>query len=357
MALWVPASLRLGEMRFETLGADGSQALHTSLVQGWQWSDNVNTAGVECQTVVHGPISDVARIGDVGSTARVIGPMVDIETGAGATGVLWEGLWETLVDERHETHITRYYTGHDVGKGLASTAADYVANNKTLTEVVTEICNEFGLPIGVIPRTVTPLGQIVIRGRTAWDAIAEAVQRHHDLTGDTYRVRSDGSFISMHRQGADANFWTFRVGANVAAIRRERNLTELVNRIFVHGRVRGDNTAAPVIEVVEDLDSIRLYGPKTAREYMGSETSASEVVETARNRLAQRSKPVERLTITSFAMGGIRAGDRVRAIDEGWGFDRLYYVESIQVNVSASEATSLLTLHSDPIDPGLVVET
>ena len=357
MALWVPTVRRLSEMRFETLRADGGRVLHNNLVQGWSWSETVTTAGVESQTVLHGALETIAEVGDVGTTARISGPMVDVETGESTTGVLWEGMWETLVDERHETHLTRYYTGFDVAKLLANTTADFVSTNDTLSEVVRNVCDEYGLPVGDIPTTVTPLGQIVIRGRSAWDIILEAVQRHHDLTGDTYRVLADGTSISLRRQGADAIHWTFRVGSNVEAIRRERSVLEVVNRVWIHGRAKGDASASPVIEVVEDLESQRLYGVRQSIEYAGGETSISEAVQTARTRLNDAANPTERLTLTGLTTGGLRAGDRIRAVDEAWGFDRLYYVESVQVNVNSSEARSVLTVHSDPIDPGLVVST
>ena len=101
-------------------------------------------------------------------------------------------------------------TGQDPNWFLSSTEEDWVSLNETLSEVVMSMAAEYSIPLGDIVATETPLGQIVGRADPLWEVLAEAVQRHHNLTQDTYRIFSPRR-VAAHEAA--------RVGHRVLAFR------------------------------------------------------------------------------------------------------------------------------------------
>ena len=350
MAFFDASSLQLGDLSFQVTSADGTRVHFKELVQGFSTEDHVNTAGSKAELVLVGPIDQVSLLGDEGSSCRVEAPLE--YPGGPEVSLLWDGLWDTVTDERGEGVLTRYVTGYDLAKALADNEEDWVFQNKTLSDIVNEVAEEFELPLGTVPTTHTKLGQIIGRGESIWAILSEALQRHTFLTGDAYRILAVNGRIVMRRQGADTSFWTFEVGDSLRTARRERTISQVVNQVKVYGRTEGEERAA-VVEEVKDLSSQRLYGLKQRVVYVGGESTVEIMKKRAQYQLDNSRAPDEKMTITGLVVPGLRAGDRVRVVDPEWGVDSLYFAESVHSRWEAAATEASLTLRREAIEPGV----
>ena len=351
------SALNLGDLRFNVTEASGTKVDFKDFVQGFSVSDNVNTAGMQAQFVLSGPLDQIVQIGDEGSSCRVEAHLLDNQRGLIFRpdlhiSLLWDGLWENITDERLEGSLTRYITGFDIAKMLTDTEDDWVFQGKSLSEIVLEIGAELELPLNNIPSTTTKLGQIIGRGSSVWTIFQEAIQRHSYITGNTYRVLAEDGKITMRRQGGDHSFWTFDVGGALRTARREKSTANVINLVRIYGRAEGENRATLVDEVY-DASSARLYGLKQRVVYLGKDGSVEEVKRRAQYQLEQFRGPEERFTITGLIVPGLRAGDRVRVLDEEWGIDQLYFAESVESVWDPGDVSASLTLQKEPIEPGL----
>lgn len=344
------SALRLGDLKFQVTAADGTQVDFGDLARGFSTSDHVNTAGAQAQFVITGPIAAVVQLGDEGSSARVEAALVYPD--APEISLLWDGLWETVTDEREEGSITRYVTGFDLAKTLADNEEDWVSQNRTLSQVLGDMATEFELPLGDVPTTTTKLGQIIGRGSSLWAIMQEALQRHAYLTGDVYRLLAHEGKLELRRQGAESSYWTFEVGGSLRDVRRERTTSKVVNRVKIYGRTSGEERAS-VVEEVQDLDSQRLYGLRQRVLYVGSNVSVDGMKRRAQHTLDGSRAPDERLTITGLVVPGLRGGGRVRVVDEEWGIDTIYFAESVASSWDPSSTEAGLTLRKEPIEPGV----
>lgn len=350
------SSLDLGALQFHVTEANGNKVDFKDFVQGFSVIDNVNTAGMQAQFVLSGPLGQIIQIGDEGSSCRVEAQLAHqrglIFQDTARLSLLWDGIWENITDERMEGALTRYITGFDIAKMLADTEDDWVFQGRSLSEIILEIGSELELPLGDIPPTTTKLGQIIGRGSSVWAILQEAVQRHAHITGNVYRILADAGRITMRVQGGDRHFWTFDVGGALRMARREKSTANVINLVRIYGRAEGEDRATLVDEVY-DASSARLYGLKQRVAYMGRDAKVEEVRRRAQYNLDKFRSPSEKFTLTGLVVPGLRAGDRVRVIDEEWGIDKLYFAESVESVWDPNDVSASLTLQKEPIEPGI----
>ena len=350
------SSLDLGDLQFQVTEANGTRVDFREFVQGFSVSDNVNTAGSQAQFVLAGPLDQIILIGDEGSSCRVEAQLAHQEglifQDRTSLSLLWDGLWETITDERQEGSLTRYITGFDLAKTLADSEDDWVFQNKSLSDILRSMASSLELPLGEVSTTTTDLGQIIGRGSSVWSVLQEAVQRHAYLTGNVYRILAVDGKIEMRRQGADYYFWTFDVGGALRTARREKSTSQILNVIRVYSRAEGEGRASLVDEVY-DLSSQRLYGLRQRVLYLGKDATVEEVRRRAQYMLDESRAPSEKFTITGLVVPGLRAGDRVRVIDEEWKIDRLYFVESVESSWAVNDVSCSITLQKEPVEPGI----
>ena len=344
------SALNLGDLQFHVTAADGTRVDFRELVQGFSVSDHVANAGSQAQFVLAGPLDQVIRLGDEGSSCRVEAALA-YQHGP-EVSLLWDGLWETVIDERQEGALTRYVTGFDLAKTLSDSEDDWVFQGRSLSQIVHEIAASLDLPLGRVPATTTRLGQIIGRGDSVWSVLQEALQRHAYITGNVYRIMAVDGKITMRRQGGDRYFWTFDLGGSLRTARRERTTSRVVNLIKMYARAEGDSSAV-IVDEVYDLSSQRLYGLKQRVVYMGKDASVEEVRRRAQYQLEQSRGPTEVFTISGLVVPGLRAGDRVRVIDQEWGIDQLYFAEAVESAWDPSSTAASLTLAKEPIEPGV----
>ncbi len=353
---WVDVSdIHLRDIRFQVTRADGRVFEFSDLVTEMTWADHVNSAGAEVGIAASGVLADILKIGGEGSSCRVTAPLVDLDTGDLVRRELWQGTFEEVIDYRNVGQMERYITGYDIARFFTSNEEDYVFTNHTLSGILTQLASDFGIPTGVITATSEKLGQIISRGLSMWDLLAEAIQRHADRTGEVFRIYAERGRIQMREQGDQDRWWVFESGESLQEARRTRSTTSMVNRVKIYGVFEGDTTK-PVVEATrENTTSQELYGLRQRIEYLSSADDEKRVVEIAEKTLDRFSAPEEELEITGWLVPNLRAGERIRFIDSEWGLNRLYYVESIESVWSTERAQSVAMVRREAVDPELIL--
>jgi len=355
---WVDVSdIHLRDIRFRVTRDDGRVFDFSDVVSSLQWSDHVNNAGAEVGINCVGSVADILKIGGEGSTCRITAPLVNLESGTLERRELWRGTFEEVIDHRSEGEIDRTIIGYDIARHLAVDEEDYVWLNLSLSTILHRVLSDFSIPKGEVTAIHQPkLGQIVSRGRTLWQALQEAQQRHFDLTGEAYRIYADGGSIHMKKQGDQSSWWVFEAGESVTQARRSRSLQEMVNQIKIYGVFEGETTKPKVESIKKNADSQALYGLRQRVEYLSSAEDEAKVGTLAQKNIDRNSTPEEVIEITGWLVPNLRAGERIRYVDAEWGLDRLYYVESIETMWSTEKAETTATVRREQVDPGQLLE-
>lgn len=356
---WVDVSdIHLRDIRFQVTREDGRVFDFSDVVSSLQWSDHANNAGAEVGINCVGKVADILKIGGEGSSCRITAPLVNLESGTLERRELWQGTFEEVVDYRSEGEIDRTIIGYDIARALSVDEEDYVWINLSLSTILFRVTSDFGLPLAPsVPIIHQPkLGQIVMRGRTLWQALQEAQQRHFDLTGEAYRIYAADGRIHLRKQGDQERWWVFEAGESVSAVRRSRSLQEMVNQIKIYGVFEGETTKPKVEAIKKNTESQALYGLRQRVEYLSSAEDEAKVITLAQKNIDRNSTPNEVIEITGWLVPNLRAGERIRYVDEEWGLDRLYYVESIETMWSTEKAETAATVRREQIDTGQLLE-
>lgn len=349
------SDIHLKGMRFLVTRADQRKVNYSQLVTNFSWSDSVNVAGAEATIETVGPDKLVTQIGMEGSTGSVSAMLPDVRTGRIALTEVWRGYFDEVVDEHSSENLMRQITAYDSGRLLADHEEDYVFRDLTLSQIVTRVVRDLELPVGSVATTSRPLGNIVGRGEAVWSLLQKAVQKHKNLTGETYRLMFSQGRMQMVLQGSQTHWWVFEIGRSLTTVRRTRSTTDIENRVRIYGATQDDLQKAKIEATVEDVRSQQIYGLRGRVEYLSDAEDRKRVVDLARERIRERAIPDETLEISGFGVP-LRGGEKVRVIDRGLGITSIYYVEQVECSWSSDSSETLATLRKEPVDPGLFMD-
>jgi len=252
--------------------------------------------------------------------------------------------------------IERTITGFDIAQRFATSEEDYVFTNSSLSSILTRVLDDFQVPAGSITTTGKTLGQIVSRGRTLWDLLQEAVQRHKDQTGEVFRIYAEGGRVHMKLQGDQSRWWVYEYGESFENFRRTRSVREMINHVKIYGVFEGDTDKPSVEATRSNEESKSLYGLRQKVEYIGSAEDESRVVNLAEKTLDRYAAPDEQVEITGWLIPNLRAGEQIRFIDDELGLNRLYFVETLDASWTPDKADTIATVRREAVDPDLILE-
>lgn len=348
--------LQLSSFRFMVTRADGRIVDFSQLVSEFVWSDHVNIAGAEVSITAEGEPRMVNQIGMEGTTAMITAVTPDVLNGRYGRREFWRGFFEEVNDEHSSEAMVKSITAYDAGKLLASDEEDYVFKEATLSQILYRVAADFSIPLGVVVDTTVALGNIVCRGETLWDLFQKGIQRHQDLTGETYRIFFRQGKINMIRQAAAERWWVFEVGRSIQNLRRNRSIADLENRVRIYGNVEDELDKPPVEATIENVGSQGTYGLRQRVEYVSAAEDVDRARELAQIRINRHSIPDETVEVTGWAVPLLRAGEAVQIIDSDLGVSGMFFAESIECTFAADVATSVALCRKTPIDPGLYLD-
>lgn len=345
--------LHLRDLQFLVTRADGRLVDFSQLVTDYTWMDHVNVAGAEVSITAEGLPELVNQIGMEGTTAAVKATVPNVIDGRMEHREIWRGFFEEVVNERTAESVTRQITAYDAGKLLATDEEDYVFRDATLSGIVNRVATDFSIPVGEVETTSTVLGNIVCRGESLWDLFQKGVQRHQDITGETFRILFREGRISMFRMAQTDRWWIFEVGRSIHNLRQTRSIAEMENRIRVYGQIEDELTKPEVEATVESVQSQGIFGLRQKVEYVSTADDREVILDIAQRRINRNSIPEETIEISGWAIPLLRAGEAVEAIDVDMGVSGIYFVESLEVTFNSDSAEGVAQCRRAPVDPGL----
>ncbi len=349
------SDIHLRDIRFSVTRLDGKLVHFEDLVATFRWVDHVNLAGVEVDLTLAGDVPTMLQVGGEGSSGHITAPLVELKSGQIKRQELWRGIFEDVVDMRSEGILERVITAYDILHNFAVSDEDFVFKGLSLSSILKKICRDFGVPTGSIVDSKRNLGQIISRGDTLWDTIQKAQQKHFDATGDVYRIFAEGGKVRMVLQGAQEFIWRFENEWSLSRTRRSRSLNTVINQVKVYGSFVSDTDKPSVKSTRKDTSSQAKYGLRQRIDY-ASEDDEQDIIDIAKATIKRFAAPEETLEITGWLVPNLRAGEQIRYKDEEMGIDRLYYVESIEINWSAEHADSVALCKRSQVDPGIILD-
>lgn len=228
---------------------------------------------------------------------------------------------------------------------LAKNDYDTIFKNQTATEMIRTLCGLAGLKMANVgpdfANTHAKISRMVSYGNNLYDCCSLAIQKNKALTNKYYRLRSEGGRVVLRQRTTPSQTWYLTDSTNIIESSQSESIEDLVTGVQpkTSGKL-GRSSYGP--EVVNDgLE--RLYGRMRKVQDL-SNLKASEVPKAIKTYMAENGKPKIECSITIPCVNTIRAGDLVKVRESDTGIVGLWYVSQISHTISATSATSQLSL-------------
>lgn len=158
---------------------------------------------------------------------------IDIENGYQCI-FSYEGkeLFRGIILRQGQSHKkTMEFKAYDLGIYLSNNKDTFVYENKTATDVFTDVCSRFGIPVGGAAKTSYIIPDLTKKKTTGWDAIADALSLDFENTGAKHYVFSEKGQLFLKKRLENVLQWVLEVGANITNYKYVKSIEDVKTRI------------------------------------------------------------------------------------------------------------------------------
>lgn len=201
------------------------------------------------------------------------------------------------------------YTAYDQLRYL--TASDsYAWENPTATEIIKQICKDFGLKTGTMEDTVYRLGETIEDNKTLLDMAVRGLDATLAKTKQMFYVKDNAGQIELRSIASSMVNIAVAEGENLIDYSHERSIdSDTFNQI----KLARDNkeTGKREIFIVKDSSTIKRWGRLQHYELLDESMNDAQAVEQANMLLKIKNRPTRKLTADVVGDKSIRAGHLV----------------------------------------------
>jgi len=242
-------------------------------------------------------------------------------------GVIWE--WPYTESVSKDLKLTVY----DRAKYLMqSEDFRYYSAGMTTSDIVGDICREWGVPLSYTWRQSVTHEKKVFNRRHLSDMIIELLDEAARKTGGRYVILfRDGR---LHITGRGMNIAVYRFdGTNTETTVNKLSMNELVTRVKVIGKQ--DNDGRAPVEAVRDGDT--RFGVLQRIVQRDTNTTLGAAIAEADTVIREGGKPKETNQITIPDLPFLRKGDKVELA--AGNLKGIFYVEGVSHNADIGKMT------------------
>lgn len=226
-----------------------------------------------------------------------------------------------FVREEQSGGKTMAVRAYDNGIYLARNKDTFNYSNKKASEIFTDICARFEIPVGEAADTIFRIPELPKPKSSAWDVITDALSQTFKSTGIRYYVMSKGGRLNLIERRRNILQWVIETGRNLESYNRTKSIERINTRIKLisrEGSVLAQARSAELekkIGVFQDVVRIR------------DDMNSGQLTELVNTTLAENNKATQSLTVKVRGLADVITGVGVFVIIEPLGVSRTYYVE------------------------------
>lgn len=247
-------------------------------------------------------------------------------------------IFDIDVDEKGMTTITAY----DEGKYLMQNKDTRIVKSSTASNMIKNICKEFGIPTGTVDDTGYVIASQVFRNDDLWTMFQKAITKTRDETGRRYWMYTHLGQLHLVLRSDQIVRWVLEDDTNLTSASRRVNIEELRNSIKVmNGDIeKGTQKSA----LAKDSDSVSRYGLMQHLEEVNEDVDSAKMNERAQYLLKDMNKPRIDISVDAIGIDMVFAGKAVYVFDEKTGLNGGYYVQTDSHSWESGNHTMSLTL-------------
>lgn len=306
--------------------------------------------------------------GDVAEVARRLSVTLK-NTADGRTRLLTFENGKRLTLYNHDEEIfTGVVFSHDINARGDATInaydeAIYLTKNKdtkkfvkkTASQIITELCGEYGIATGNIVNTGYIIPKLILRDKSLYEMILTAITVTRKQTGRKFILFSKGGRISLTEWKSTVNSTLLENGVNILDASYSQSIEDTRTKVKVVTGDTDDNKKNGLSAEVSSPLASR-FGVMMHLENADSEMTKSEIEQLARELLNKLAVIDDEARVDALGVNGVQAGTSVYVKDNMTGIIGSYFVMTDSHHFVGATHTMSLTLSATEELPTLEYE-
>lgn len=213
------------------------------------------------------------------------------------------------------------FTAYDNGIFLSNNEDTFCYTDKTASEIFTDVCTRFGIPIGEVAKTDYTIPELTKPNAKAFSVVADALSLECKATGIRHYIQSDKGKLSLHTRREHILQWVLETGQNLTTYSFKRGIDKAKTRIKLISD--GGNSIAEASNAA--LES--KVGIFQAIRKQDETLTNAQIKELADSMLAEQSTPEEAIDIEALGNTAIISGFGVFMIVPLLDLKQTFYVD------------------------------
>jgi len=286
---------------------DGSRLFLSDLCESMGWEENKSELAGRLNLSIRDVSYNGSRLAQKLPLCTVIYLFSDWGQGEQEVwrGTVWE--WEFSGIDGDSIRLTCYDMLYYLNKSQVN---KYYEKGTMTKSIVTDLCKDWKIPMGVYKGPNVKHGKLLFRGKTVAAILSDVLSDAEDLGAVKCFIRAGSGKIDILPYGTNDEVFILESGTQLSTSDRY-SMTELVTRVIITGKE--DKQGRPKVEAT--INGKTQYGILQVIQTKGSGDMA-DAKKAANKLLKERGEPKRTTTLRCIDMPKLRKGDKV-SIKEG----------------------------------------
>lgn len=207
---------------------------------------------------------------------------------------------------------------------LANNSDVFNFNNKTLGEIMTDICKRFEIKFKIIDDSTYKVPSLPLKEMSLWEYFQKAKKSTFDTTGDRFILRLNNDKIELVKRRNQVQEWIIENGNNLIDFNYTESNEKLKTKIKLVHYTKGKK----IIALAESNELIEQFGILQEYKNITEKTNQAALNIKANQMLKEKSRAKERFLVECLGVDDIKAGDAIFVNIPILNVKKAYYIES-----------------------------
>lgn len=241
-------------------------------------------------------------------------------------------------DTDGQQNITCYDDNYYLTKNFDS----YKFVNKKASEIVSRLCSDFGIPVGIIRDTGYVIPKLIFKNKSLWEMMVTALTLTRKVNGANFVINSQRGKLNLVKRQDQLTKIVIARGSNLLSGTVTSSIEDTRTTVKVSGGPKGKEVTVKVTDSAME----KQFGKMQHFEDAGEKTSA-QVQSLAKKLLKDLAKEQTDIELDALGVPSITSLTSVHASDKVLGLSRGFYVTSDVHQFEGKSHKMSLTLSVD----------
>lgn len=225
------------------------------------------------------------------------------------------------IDSKGNAGITAY----DDNIYLTKSKDTKIFKGKKASEILSQLCKEYGIPVGTIADTGYVIPKLILRDKTLWEMFVTALTVTFRAVGRRFFMFSKGGKFQLSERKNVVAKWVLENGRNIIDASYTTSIEEMKTKVKVMGQTKDKKE---IVAQVQDAALIQKYGIMQHLENASGDVTKSQIEQTAKQLLKQLAVITDDASLTCVGDNDVAAGCAVYVREQMTGIVGSYYVST-----------------------------